>query len=106
VAQLNLLLKALVEKTLLPTLQQNLKHGNSLIFGEPIELQDIFGADIYDNKPFNYAKEMPGAFNSGGFDLIIGNPPYIRHEEIKHLKPQLEKDFVEKILTIFEKFSS
>ncbi|MDI9312612.1 MAG: Eco57I restriction-modification methylase domain-containing protein, partial [Limnohabitans sp.] len=28
-----------------------------------------------------------------GFDLVIGNPPYIRHEEIKHLKPQLEKDF-------------
>lgn len=53
VAQLNLLLKALVEKTLLPTLQQNIKHGNSLIFGHAIELQDIFGKQIYDNKPFN-----------------------------------------------------
>jgi type I restriction-modification system DNA methylase subunit len=77
VAQLNLLLKALVEKTLLPTLQQNLKHGNSLIFGEPLELQDIFGAEIYDNKPFNYSKEMPGVFSNGGFDLVIGNPPYV-----------------------------
>lgn len=77
VAQLNLLLKALVEKTLLPTLQQNLKHGNSLIFGEAIELQDIFGTEIYDNKPFNYSKEMPNVFTSGGFDLIIGNPPYV-----------------------------
>jgi SAM-dependent methyltransferase len=77
VAQLNLLLKALVEKTLLPTLQQNLKHGNSLIFGEPIELQDIFGAEVYDNKPFNYSKEMPSVFTNGGFDLVIGNPPYV-----------------------------
>jgi type I restriction-modification system DNA methylase subunit len=77
VAQLNLLLKALVEKTLLPTLQKNLKHGNSLIYGEPMELQDIFGAEIYDNKPFNYPKEMPSIFTDGGFDLIIGNPPYV-----------------------------
>ena len=77
VAQLNLLLKALVEKTLLPTLQKNLKHGNSLIFGEAIELKDIFGAEIYENKPFNYSKEMPGAFTAGGFDLVIGNPPYV-----------------------------
>lgn len=77
VAQLNLLLKALVEKTLLPTLQQNLRHGNSLIFGEAIELQDIFGVEIYDNKPFNFGKEMPSVFSDGGFDLIIGNPPYV-----------------------------
>lgn len=77
VAQLNLLLKALVEKTLLPTLQKNVKHGNSLIFGEAIELQDIFGTEIYDNKPFNYSKEMPVVFSNGGFDLVIGNPPYV-----------------------------
>jgi type I restriction-modification system DNA methylase subunit len=77
VAQLNLLLKALVEKTLLPTLQQNLKHGNSLIFGEAIELQDLFGQEIYENKPFDYKTEMQDAFAAGGFDLIIGNPPYV-----------------------------
>nr|WP_272493748.1 Eco57I restriction-modification methylase domain-containing protein [Helicobacter colisuis] len=28
-----------------------------------------------------------------GFDLVIGNPPYIRQEEIKHLKPHLKKAF-------------
>jgi type I restriction-modification system DNA methylase subunit len=77
VAQLNLLLKALVEKTLLPTLQQNVQHGNSLIYGEAVELQDIFGQNVYDNKPFNFAQEMPAVFASGGFDLIIGNPPYV-----------------------------
>lgn len=77
VAQLNLLLKALVEKTLLPTLQQNIKHGNSLIFGEVLDLQDLFGDDIYANKPFNYPLEMPKVFEEGGFDLVIGNPPYV-----------------------------
>ncbi|WP_394908285.1 Eco57I restriction-modification methylase domain-containing protein [uncultured Helicobacter sp.] len=28
-----------------------------------------------------------------GWDIVIGNPPYIRQEEIKHLKPQLQKAF-------------
>lgn len=77
VAQLNLLLKALVEKTLLPTLQKNVQHGNSLIFGKSVELQDLFGQDIYENRPFNFEQELPDVFKSGGFDLIIGNPPYV-----------------------------
>lgn len=77
VAQLNLLLKALVQKTLLPTLRQNLRHGNSLIFGDVIELHNLFGEEIYENSPFDYVKELPNIFDSGGFDLIIGNPPYV-----------------------------
>jgi len=28
-----------------------------------------------------------------GFDIVIANPPYVRHERIKHLKPQLEKHY-------------
>ncbi|MBZ9673787.1 Eco57I restriction-modification methylase domain-containing protein [Mesorhizobium sp. ES1-3] len=27
----------------------------------------------------------------GGFDIVIGNPPYVRHEKIKDQKPALEK---------------
>ena len=29
----------------------------------------------------------------GGFDIAIGNPPYIRHEKIQHLKPVLRIQF-------------
>lgn len=29
----------------------------------------------------------------GGFDIVIANPPYVRHEDIKELKPQLEKAY-------------
>ena len=28
--------------------------------------------------------------NSGGFNVIIGNPPYVRQEKIKELKPKLK----------------
>jgi len=27
----------------------------------------------------------------GGFDIVIGNPPYVRHEKIRSIKPILEK---------------
>ena len=60
------------------------------------EIEEIKNNAIYKNA-FEWRFEFPEVINNKGefegFDLIIGNPPYIRHEEIKHLKPQLEKDF-------------
>lgn len=38
--------------------------------------------------------------SAGGFDIVIANPPYIRQELIKHLKPQLEAAF-----TVFNSIS-
>ncbi len=67
IAQLNLLLKVLSQKTKLPTLQHNLRVGNSLI---------KVGDEKY--KPFDFQSEFKDAFESGGFDVIIGNPPYIK----------------------------
>lgn len=67
IAQLNLLLKVLVQKIKLPKLQNNLRVGNSLISK---------GEEKF--KPFDYAEEFEQAFNQGGFDVIIGNPPYIK----------------------------
>lgn len=39
----------------------------------------------------NLHKDKEGDFQ--GFDLVIGNPPYIRQEEIKELKPHLAKHY-------------
>jgi type I restriction-modification system DNA methylase subunit len=33
-------------------------------------------------------------FSQGGFDVVIGNPPYVRMELIKPFKPYLEKHYV------------
>ncbi len=60
------------------------------------EIEEIKGNKIYENA-FEWRFEFPEVLNEKGdfvgFDIVIGNPPYIRHEEIKQLKPQLEKDF-------------
>ena len=46
---------------------------------------------------FEWRFEFPDILNSNsdfiGFDLIIANPPYIRQERIKDLKPYLEKRY-------------
>ena len=61
---------------ILPDLDNNIKSGNSLV-----------DTDIYDNemdfgfekkiKPFNWKKGFPEVFKQGGFDAVIGNPPYV-----------------------------
>jgi adenine-specific DNA-methyltransferase len=42
------------------------------------------------NKPSPLAGEGGG---EGGFDIVIANPPYVRHESIKAFKPQLAEEF-------------
>ncbi len=59
------------------------------------EYESIFSLE--SNKPFEWRFEFPEVLDKNGefmgFDLIIGNPPYIRQEEIKELKPHLQKSF-------------
>ena len=77
IARLNLLINALDSKMKLPSLSDNIKNGNSLISGSDKELEKYFGKNFMDKKPFNWQEEFPEVFKQGGFDVIIGNPPYI-----------------------------
>ena len=71
IAQLNLLLKSLDRKQQLPHLN-NIKCGNSLI-NDPKTAGD---------KALNYNEQFAEVMQNGGFDVIIGNPPYIRVQEL------------------------
>ncbi|MBI2028511.1 MAG: N-6 DNA methylase [Candidatus Levybacteria bacterium] len=77
IARLNLLVNTLEEKGKLPSLDKNIKNGNSLISGTDEELEKYFDKNFRDKKPFNWQEEFPEVFKQGGFDVIIGNPPYI-----------------------------
>jgi type I restriction-modification system DNA methylase subunit len=53
--------------SLLPPLAENLKRGNSLI-SDPA---------IAGDAAFVWEKEFPNIMNRGGFDVVVGNPPYV-----------------------------
>lgn len=40
---------------------------------------------------FDWVVEFAEVFANGGFDVVVANPPYVRQELIKHLKPTLQK---------------
>lgn len=84
IARLNLLINALQDKGKLPKLDKNIKNGNSLISGTDEELKKYFGKNFRDKKPFNWTEEFPEVFKQGGFNVIIGNPPYIRVHKLSN----------------------
>jgi very-short-patch-repair endonuclease len=60
------------------------------------EIEDIKGNQIFENA-FEWRFEFPEVLNDTGefvgFDVVIGNPPYIRQEEFSPLKPYLKDRF-------------
>ena len=62
-----------------------------------VEIEDIEGGKIYKNA-LEWRFEFPEVLNDDGdfigFDVVIGNPPYIRQEEIKNQKPYLQTNFI------------
>jgi len=66
ITKLSLWLKTANRKNSLANLTDNIKQGNSLI-DDP----NVVGDDAFDWK-----KEFPEIMNEGGFDVVVGNPPY------------------------------
>ncbi|GFO95917.1 fused endonuclease-methyltransferase [groundwater metagenome] len=82
IAAVNLMLKALkAEEMLPPILGETIKVGNSLISGSEDELKKYFREEWRAKKPFEWTLQFNDVFDcsngsDGGFDIIIGNPPY------------------------------
>ena len=68
IAKLALWLRTAQPFRKLSSLNKNIKCGNSLI-SDPT---------IAGEKAFNWEQEFPEVFEKGGFDIIIGNPPYVQ----------------------------
>jgi len=93
ISKLNLLLAALEERRKLPNLL-NIKNGNSLISGTDQEMEKQFGKNWRDKNAFNWKEEFPEVFKQGGFDVIVGNPPWVtvNHKEIGEDTTKYYKD--------------
>lgn len=62
---------------ILPTLDNNIRSGNSLIDTDYYNAKLDFGEERKIN-PFNWKKNFSEVFKQDGFDCVIGNPPYIQ----------------------------
>lgn len=73
----------ITQERVLPSLNENIKCGNSLI-GPDIysDVQMTLDDDneFYRINAFDWNREFSDIFEKGGFDAIIGNPPYVRQE--------------------------
>ena len=47
----------------------------------------------FTTRPFDWRAAFPNVFANGGFDVVIGNPPYVRMELIKAVKPYLAEHY-------------
>ena len=76
----------------LPNLSNNIKCGNSLIGSDYYKEQDtLFEKDTMRKiNAFDWENEFPGIFKNRGFDVVIGNPPYVqsRNETIEENEKQ------------------
>lgn len=67
IAKLALWLRTAKPNRKLNSLNNNIKCGNSLI-SDP---------KVAGSKAFDWQSEFPQVFEKGGFDVVIGNPPYV-----------------------------
>jgi len=86
IASLNLLLRSLARRETLPSLANNIRQGNSLISGTEEELKKYFGDDWREKNSFNWEHGFKDIMADGGFDIVIGNPPYVGFHGFKEDK--------------------
>lgn len=84
ITKLSLWIKTARRGKILDSLDGNIRVGDSLI-------EDSNFA--YLDHAFTWETAFPSVFAEGGFDIVLGNPPYVRMESLKILKPYLEKRY-------------
>ncbi len=82
ITKLSLWLKTARKGKPLESLDNNLRHGNSIVADR-----------AWDDQAFDWQQNFPDVFAEGGFDVVLGNPPYVRQERISPIKPWLEKHY-------------
>jgi hypothetical protein len=74
----------------LPNLAGNIKCGNSLIGPDYFTGKLISDADEMKRvNPFDWKQGFPDATKAGGFDCVIGNPPYVLLQDVNRDADQL-----------------
>ena len=82
ITRLSLWLKTARRGHKLQSLDAMIRVGNSIVSDKAV-----------DERAFDWTAAFPEVFKRGGFDVVIGNPPYVRMELIKPIKPWLAENY-------------
>jgi SAM-dependent methyltransferase len=82
ICQLSLWIKTAARGKRLTSLDHTIREGNSIISDPAVH-----------PKAFDWQAAFPEVFAQGGFDVVVGNPPYIRQELLTPYKPWLEAHY-------------
>jgi SAM-dependent methyltransferase len=82
ICQLSLWIKTAARGKRLTSLDHTIGEGNSIISDKAVH-----------PKAFDWQAAFPEVFAQGGFDVVVGNPPYIRQELLTPYKPWLEAHY-------------
>ncbi|MDO8872232.1 MAG: Eco57I restriction-modification methylase domain-containing protein [Methanoregula sp.] len=110
VTKLSLLLKVLEEESgeniskqlklfaerALPSLHRNIRCGNSLVTPDYFTHRQAHPFNMEERKQvnaFDWPQEFPQVTKAGGFDVVIGNPPYVRQESLKDQKEYYQSHY-------------
>lgn len=83
ITKLSLWLKTANKRKPLTNLNDNIKCGNSL----------IDDSEVAGEKAFKWEEEFKCIMSDGGFDVVVGNPPYVRQERINWMKNYLNEHY-------------
>jgi len=73
ITKLSLFLKIARKNKKVIDLSRNIKQGNSLVSDKKID----------ENLAFDWSENFPEIMEDGGFDIVIGNPPYVFTREVE-----------------------
>ena len=87
---------ALFHERVLPDLGNNIKCGNSLVgpdFYEGQQMNLLGEEEMYRINVFDWKSEFSEIMQDGGFDAVIGNPPYVRQELLGSSKSYFQRRY-------------
>lgn len=97
----------LLKERALPDLGYNIKCGNSLIgpdFYKNIQTKLFDNEDMYRLNVFDWKEEFEEIIKNGGFNIIIGNPPYLRIQGLQEYYGDQIDYFIENYTSAVKRF--
>ncbi len=82
ICQLSLWIKTAAYGKALTSLDHSIREGNSVVSDPTVH-----------PKAFDWQAAFPEVFEQGGFDVVVGNPPYVRQELLTPYKPWMEANY-------------